>query len=600
MTRAKDISKIVTDADLSGTLDVTGTVTAGDVTMTRETGGYLFNTGGSTRAGIRSDDQNNLTLRAGTDAIKMHVGADGNVGIGTSSPNTALQVEKDWVNDYGSINVSHSTNSLGGLGIRCNDVFKAGLIYKGGTTGALLDIGTYNLEPIAFRTNNSERMRIDSSGNVGINETNPQFKLDVEQVGGDAIRINAGSDFSGLQLSSNNGSWSLRTSIADMMAFYDVSSATERMRITSAGNVGIGTSSPNTKMTVSTGVNSSTRTFLVDNAHSGGSMYNAFGVYVGDTDRLVTLSADYGESIMAFQTNSSERMRIDSSGNVGIGTSSPNGNGLLTINAPTNNSPQIVFTENDTAKWLIGHRHDGDHFRFYDLANSAERMRIDSSGNVGIGLTAPTTRLHVFKNASGEQTVANFAAHNYGDAAATYIQIGTEYTDGSSRIGSINNGDGGGGNTSALVFETMNTTAGSFTERMRIRHDGRVNIPNAYTETTGNSANLFVDTDGRLIRATSSERYKNTITDATHGLNELLTLRPVTYKGNNDGDTVFGGLIAEEVHDAGLTEFVTYNDDGQPDALAYGNMVSLCIKAIQELKTELDEAKARIVALETA
>ena len=84
----------------------------------------------------------------------------------------------------------------------------------------------------------------------------------------------------------------------------------------------------------------------------------------------------------------------------------------------------------------------------------------------------------------------------------------------------------------------------------------------------------------------------------THGLTELLTLRPVTYKGNNDGDIIFGGLIAEEVHDAGLTEFVTYNDDDEPDALAYGNMVSLCIKAIQELKAELDSAKARITALE--
>ena len=85
-------------------------------------------------------------------------------------------------------------------------------------------------------------------------------------------------------------------------------------------NVGVGTNDPASKMTVSTGVNSSTRTFLVDNAHSGGSMYNALGVYVGATDRLVTLSADYGDSIMAFQTAGSERMRIHSTGSVSIGT----------------------------------------------------------------------------------------------------------------------------------------------------------------------------------------------------------------------------------------------------------------------------------------
>ena len=75
-------------------------------------------------------------------------------------------------------------------------------------------------------------------------------------------------------------------------------------------------------VTVSSGVNTETRTFLVNNAHSGGSMYNALGVYVGETDRKITLSADYGDSIMAFKTNGSERMDINSSGQVTMGSSS--------------------------------------------------------------------------------------------------------------------------------------------------------------------------------------------------------------------------------------------------------------------------------------
>jgi hypothetical protein len=57
-------------------------------------------------------------------------------------------------------------------------------------------------------------------------------------------------------------------------------------------------------------------------------------------------------------------------------------------------------------------------------------------------------------------------------------------------------------------------------------------------------------------------------------------------------------LIAEEVHDAGLTEFVQYNDDGEPDALAYGNMVSLCIKAIQEQQAIITALETRLSALE--
>ena len=107
-------------------------------------------------------------------------------------------------------------------------------------------------------------------------------------------------------------------------------------------------------------------------------------------------------------------------------------------------------------------------------------------------------------------------------------------------------------------------------------------------------------TGGYMMRSTSSLRYKNTINNATHGLTELMALRPVTYKGNNDGDTVYGGLIAEEVHDAGLTEFVQYDAEGNPDALAYANMVSLCIKAIQEQQATITALEARITALENA
>jgi hypothetical protein len=69
-------------------------------------------------------------------------------------------------------------------------------------------------------------------------------------------------------------------------------------------------------LSITSGVNTETRTLLIDNAHSGGSMYNALGVYVGGTDRLVRLSADYGESLMAFNTNGTERMKIDSAGRV--------------------------------------------------------------------------------------------------------------------------------------------------------------------------------------------------------------------------------------------------------------------------------------------
>jgi hypothetical protein len=84
----------------------------------------------------------------------------------------------------------------------------------------------------------------------------------------------------------------------------------------------------------------------------------------------------------------------------------------------------------------------------------------------------------------------------------------------------------------------------------------------------------------------------------TVGLAELNTLRPVSFKGNNDGDLIFNGLIAEEVHDAGLTQFVEYDEENRPDALRYPHMVSLCIKAIQEQQTLIESLTARIETLE--
>jgi hypothetical protein len=123
-----------------------------------------------------------------------------------------------------------------------------------------------------------------------------------------------------------------------------------------------------------------------------------------------------------------------------------------------------------------------------------------------------------------------------------------------------------------------------------------------YNNATGSGANMFVGSDGALFRSTSSLKYKTDIQDATFGIADVLKLRAVTYKGKGtfDGDKEFAGLIAEEVHNSGLTQFVQYADDGSPDALNYGNMVSLCIKAIQEQQALITQLTARITALEGA
>ena len=77
---------------------------------------------------------------------------------------------------------------------------------------------------------------------------------------------------------------------------------------------------------------------------------------------------------------------IDSSENVGIGRT-PNANGILQLNVPSGDNCNITFSENTTEKFLIGSVTSSNAFRIYDLANSAERMRITNSGKIGINTT---------------------------------------------------------------------------------------------------------------------------------------------------------------------------------------------------------------------
>tara|TARA_R110000868_G_scaffold92019_1_gene255058 strand:- start:367 stop:2163 length:1797 start_codon:yes stop_codon:yes gene_type:complete len=188
----------------------------------------------------------------------------------------------------------------------------------------------------------------------------------------------------------------------------------------------------------------------------------------------------------------------------------------------------------------------------------AEKARIDSSGNLLVGDTSAYSgsRLSV-KTGNNNGTTHAWYAKN---SSATLL--GYQRDDG--------------------LFNTGAAT----------------NSP--YNFTTATAANLFVDASGTFYRSTSSLKYKTNVQNATHGLADLLKLRSVTYKGKNDGDKVYGGLIAEEIHEAGLTEFVQYAEDGTPDALNYGNMVSLCIKAIQEQQALITQLTARITALEGA
>jgi hypothetical protein len=149
---------------------------------------------------------------------------------------------------------------------------------------------------------------------------------------------------------------------------------------------------------------------------------------------------------------------------------------------------------------------------------------------------------------------------------------------------------GQGDNSSTQAFNVGNSNG---TDMFFIRNDGYLCSPTTYNNTTGSGANLSISASGFFERSTSSLKYKKDVRNYDKGIAEVMQMRPVYYKGKgeNDGDKQFAGLIAEEIHELGLTEFVQYAEDGTPDALAYQNMIALAFKAIQELKAEIEILK---------
>ena len=257
-------------------------------------------------------------------------------------------------------------------------------------------------------------------------------------------------------------------------------------------------------------------------------------------------------------------------------------------------------------------------------------VTIDTSQNVGIGHSSPSSKLSVGTVSYGlaasvvqingtSQPITNSGGiFNIGSTDATAADVGGSL--GFTANGGLNGYPAGqisGRRESAtgsvyssyLAFTTSNS-GGTLAERMRIDSSGNLIIAKTassslsavgcYNETTGSGANMVIASNGFMIRSTSSLKYKKNVQDATHGLADLLKLRSVTYESKNENEDgiVYGGLIAEEVDAVGLTEFVQYADDKTPDALSYGNMVSLCIKAIQEQQALIQSLTARITALE--
>lgn len=322
-------------------------------------------------------------------------------------------------------------------------------------------------------------------------------------------------------------------------------------------------------------------------------------------------------------------------GNVGVGTTTDNGarlqvtgtatisstlqSGSITIKDGGNNG-QGTLNLGSTNGYFIQGGADYTAMNFY--TNATERMRITSGGNVGIGTSSPNSLLHLNSSASVKIEMSGGTAQNgilfnaIGSSPQYYFGSGNNLLVGGDRgiLVAYNVANG----TAAMFYNAVNNDiifgATNSSERMRITSGGAVcvnrtsgsgkfNIDGAFymynmTAGAGLSTLKYHTGTGEVTYDTSARIYKKDIVNLEYGLESVLKMNPKKYKwkSNNEQDL---GFIADEMHQV-IPEIVFLADnkvnktelqDGEPMGINYDRLIPVLVKAIQELKAEIDELK---------
>jgi hypothetical protein len=524
-------------------------------------------------------------LNGGTaNANQLVLDSEGGVGIGTASPSSVLHLVGGSATIptlSSSFPFTISNNGNSGMNIISSGTTNAGQINFGDEGDADAGILRYdhNDNSMRFTTNASEAMRIDSSGNVGIGTTSPSAygKLAVSGTA-TQLAINASSGNSRIGFfEAGTGRFYIDTlNGADGLAFVDADGSTERMRITSAGRVGIGETDPDNLLHLKSSddtllklesTDATVRLALTDN---GGTSQ------IKNTDGTLILEADPSDatsnSYLGFEVDGSEVSRFSSSGNLGIGTTSPDGNlhvlsgsaGTVTASTDANelvleatanvgmtlltgNSSiaRIRFGDGDSnARGNIFYNHSNDSLGFQTAASTA--MTIDSSGVVMIGTTDSTQ----FNNTSG----SGIAIH------PTEIQVAS-----TNNCLALNHSDGDG---DIAKFFRAGTQVGGIT--------------------VASSSTTY---------ATSSDARLKDVTGSARGLEVINKLNPVAYNWKVDGKAD-EGLIAQEVLD--VVPNAVSGSEVDMYQMDYSKLVVHLVAGIKEQQEQIDALQSEINELKNS
>ena len=360
---------------------------------------------------IESTGATSLRLKTnGSEA--MRIDSSGRLGVGTSSPSNKLDV----LSTTAGTTVNARVGSVAATGANNANL----IINNGGTGDATLrfdyesntnraSIGTSaSTQALIFKTaGDNERLRIDSSGNVGIGgaATNTASTTTLQVTDGTTARMLLESTGAG----GRKYGWYASTD--GQFAVYDYTASSERMRIDSSGRVGIKTSSMGSlysggdDLVVGDGGGSNQGITIFTGTGNQGIITFADGFTGAAQQYAGYLLYDHTDDRMTFATSGQERMRINSSGNLGVGTTSPgqrltvatsSGNCYIEAKRASKSTGQVALAlrgGTSGADCILYQNTNSDDLRFY--VNGSDRAAIDSSGNLGVGTTSPSSLLHL-------------------------------------------------------------------------------------------------------------------------------------------------------------------------------------------------------------
>ena len=490
---------------------------------------------------------------------------NGYMGIGVSNPKSQIHIHST-INQF-PLKISSGNSNGTFISLNTDDV-QWSKCAIGHIKTSNFDIGD-----LLFLTRNSidatsvslidEKMRITSSGLIGIGITNPRASLHIHNKGA-IIKLTDNSNVKGLSLYNTSNSYLINHENTNLMIGCGTCNQREAVRIDNSNNLNINNNLNfdcinNTEISITTAQTTKSSFLYFDNS-------------------MINIGRDlgYGSRIATFHNN------IIVNSNMGIGVASPieklHVNGVIaTMTSDTRNYIRF-FNDSTTAFIDVGSANEGIAFRINNTDTDYgvnpifnEMMRIKSNGNVGIGNNNPITNGTDTNLCIGNSSLLN---------SSGFLIIGKN-SSGFKRHFKLGYGDA---NFVALGDFGTNNNPGTWKQQLKIHWNCPINTLLIYEN---GDANLY----GRLYQ-TSDRKIKKDVKIIENALLKVNQLNGVEYVNINDNSSHIG-LIAQDVEPI-IPQVVNYNPETDLKSVAYGNLTPLLINAIKELSEKIRVLEAII------